>query len=730
MTKRHVSTHTLLSSAIIMAALASGCSLKSADTRMIRIQLPQKTSSSARIRPATSTAAQYAVTPTALSDFQCYGINVIGPGIAPDPRLRCTNGETAGKFGGFVPVTDGAIEVAVPAGPGRQIQLFAVMSGVGCPSLDALFTAMDSGDKTAFNNIGDAYLVAAATTDIFEDTTITLTAFFDPNKKIFQNCSGTNEPIRMPPSAAYSGQMTVNPVPTPSPIAVPVVNNYAPGTGVGAPEISGTAAADLTLLNQNISEYDFVSAHFVHSISGTTYPNGSRAIVQLQWDVTDLDLTKTPYAGVEIQARGGAEGANCPITSNPASAYGIAGSVYYPAGGYWIPIGAAGYWDGIERWHWLYSQQLPQTLSQFAVTKTVAGLARKFILVNVESNHYNSSIDNCSSVVRISRAALALSDKPIQNYNSTIWPLYLTAFGGHANLPGTNYVVPTGGVLPFFGNGGVGPYTYSLSGASFSSIDPSTGHFVAGSSSETIGVVVTDSRGISTSQTVRVVTPTEPIFMQVYPSMPTVAAGQCTSLNVSLYSITGTSAMSASSFPINFNMTDYGQPSIPYIPTFYTDATCTTTTAPVFPGFASTTSFYVILPRASSSLEIFASASSPALSGNTWLNVTAAVAMIGISGPSTVMSGGCVAFNFYAADQFGSPVASNNTTITFTPTGSPGTFYSDNLCMIPVGTATIAPSTTSTTLYYSSATVGAPMLYANPFSPAGLTSGSWQITVQ
>ena len=128
--------------------------------------------------------------PTSLTSFQCYGLNVTGPGIQMDTRLGCTDPSSGmGRIAGFVPVSSGTIDMLVPAGAARKIELIGVQSDVGCPILDALLA---SGGVNALNGIGDPFILGSTTTDIFDDTAVTIFASFDFNKKAFQSCGNNH----------------------------------------------------------------------------------------------------------------------------------------------------------------------------------------------------------------------------------------------------------------------------------------------------------------------------------------------------------------------------------------------------------------------------------------------------------------------------------------------------------------------------------------------------------
>ena len=164
-----------------------------AEVHTVSVQLPQEWANSTPLSSAmfkvngSSRKNSSFVAPTDISGFQCYGLNVRGPGIQSDPRLGCTDPASGmGLIAGFYPITQGSIEVVVPAGPDRVVELIGIQSSVGCPLLNDL---LNSGGKAALDNFGDPYLLGSTTTNIFDDTAVTIYASFDSNTpKAFQGC--------------------------------------------------------------------------------------------------------------------------------------------------------------------------------------------------------------------------------------------------------------------------------------------------------------------------------------------------------------------------------------------------------------------------------------------------------------------------------------------------------------------------------------------------------------
>lgn len=121
----------LLILTIFLSVGAVGCQRKSADDRTtISIQAPQAENRQFK----TGGIGALSVMP---SDRKaCYGVNVTGTGIPTQQGSSCS--PVSGVLGGFVE-PGGNIEVEVPKGSGRKIELYAYLQGPGenvaCPQL-------------------------------------------------------------------------------------------------------------------------------------------------------------------------------------------------------------------------------------------------------------------------------------------------------------------------------------------------------------------------------------------------------------------------------------------------------------------------------------------------------------------------------------------------------------------------------------------------------------------
>jgi alpha-tubulin suppressor-like RCC1 family protein len=248
---------------VAIIAGTSACSMKDRkEVHSVSVQLPQEWS-----RIKSSVGSMLIGNVSSVADFDCYGLNVTGPGIQLNPHMGCTNPSTAmGMVAGFVPVTEGSIEMMVPAGASRKVELIGVQSNIGCPIVESLLA---SGGVEALNDIGDAYVIGTITTDIFDDTAVTIQAAFDPDHFAFDGC--------MKPEPML-------PVEIVSPITDTFINSQLNTTGVdvsgfcnqdgstitikfGATVVATTTCSDSTFFASAVSTSSL--AQGIHSLSAT-----------------------------------------------------------------------------------------------------------------------------------------------------------------------------------------------------------------------------------------------------------------------------------------------------------------------------------------------------------------------------------------------------------------------------------------------------------------------------
>jgi hypothetical protein len=189
---------------LVLTASLTSCSLKSnGQQQMVTIALPganfslmermEKLTQWLSLAWASSTTTlNLNSDPASLSEFDCFGVNVSGPGINPNPNVTCSNPVDAPAIlGGFVPNGNSSIDLAVPAGPDRSIKVFGVKSLIGCPSLRDML----HDGSINFNNIGHFYDIGGTHTDIFNDSVVGIKVTYNSSTptRTFSQCQRTGE---------------------------------------------------------------------------------------------------------------------------------------------------------------------------------------------------------------------------------------------------------------------------------------------------------------------------------------------------------------------------------------------------------------------------------------------------------------------------------------------------------------------------------------------------------
>jgi hypothetical protein len=229
--------------------LVTGCSLKSPSSlQKVRISIPSSSNRSLVRNP--QAVAMTMASPTALSDFTCYGVKVTGPGIADDSRMGCSPADGVGIIGGLVPATGGTVDLLVPSGTDRRVVVFGVQSSEGCASMNDI---LNRPPASRFVNFGNFYSLGESTVAISDDTTVNVTvAFTGSNSQIFSGCPGYTAAIPSQPgmitvsSGAVihaSGGTSSNQVQATMILGSPI--QFSVGS-VGGQAVGGTGASQVT----------------------------------------------------------------------------------------------------------------------------------------------------------------------------------------------------------------------------------------------------------------------------------------------------------------------------------------------------------------------------------------------------------------------------------------------------------------------------------------------------
>ena len=694
-----------------LSLLAASCSMKDPSSHTIQIALPQSSApaNSSRmarpgdfsdllpgIRPSSiksSTVVQDPV-PISLSDFTCYAVNIVASDIPANQNLACGTTDplqmVSSVLVGFVPVSAGTITVSVPNGAARTVELVGVktVGAVGCPDLNSLINSHSN-----FSGISQPYLLAQATTDIFSDTTVDMTAAFDPNKPqiMFQGCGG--EGPSYAPTSGYTGTVGAG---TAAGIPVPaVVGDLNPSTSAGASDLTGATQMTTTQLSTISISDNGTAPSLTAGFNTTSSSTGTRAVIQFQWDATNFDLVNFPNARVQLQMRGGQADA-CIFGQN----FGVADAVYDQADGEWIALNQGTNYNGTPQWNW-GGGVIPVPVSKLLVNKG----GTNYVVVNVESNYPASTTPACPSAVYLAQASLQLLPSINGgNYNSELW-LGSTALTGQN---GNSYVAQYGQPAYFFVGGGSQPYTFSVvTGGAGGTIDQ-TGKYTAPATGTSDTVKVTDAAGTSLTSTVSLAASGIAIGVSVAPlALPPYTAGTtCTGFIVNTVGFGGTSPIGSATLTLGGGING----------PFYSNGTCGTTITPTLTSGTSTT-FYVNNLTVAGMQNMSVGGITPMGNAEASFSVNpGSYSFVSLLGPSEITGGFCGTYSlattdsYYNATSYGSSV-----TVSSLPAG----FYSDSGCTTSTTSATIPANGVSVPIYFKSATTG-----AVSFSATGIPSPS------
>lgn len=227
------------------AALASvnamqGCSLAQPEKKLLRIEIPARADFAAKA--SASYYSKYAdplaflqpqgaaalIAPASIFSFNCFALNVTGPDIPVDNRMQCKDPvDVIGIAGGAVPASGGIVEVMVPSGSNRKLELMGFDgTGTDCLPMGQVFDAVAAelnGGPSAdplTEPLGKPWLLAETVVDIVGDTTITMDVSQNTAsaRELFQSC-GVQEPSPSP-SPSPSASPSPSPTPTPTPLNV------------------------------------------------------------------------------------------------------------------------------------------------------------------------------------------------------------------------------------------------------------------------------------------------------------------------------------------------------------------------------------------------------------------------------------------------------------------------------------------------------------------------------
>ncbi|MEK7690657.1 MAG: IPT/TIG domain-containing protein, partial [Bdellovibrionota bacterium] len=184
--------------AFAIAFFQTGCSLAQRDQSKVELVVP-----SAGERAASRQALFRSLLPSTVDGFDCLALNVTGEGIETTDYGSggCSD---LGSTSTFVSVADGGtLTLSVPSGAARKVELVGVILPGGCPSGESL---TDFLNRTAGASVVGIYRVGSTTSDVYQDSTITIENTFDAaSPKYALSCFSYPAPTITAITPAYVG---------------------------------------------------------------------------------------------------------------------------------------------------------------------------------------------------------------------------------------------------------------------------------------------------------------------------------------------------------------------------------------------------------------------------------------------------------------------------------------------------------------------------------------------
>ncbi len=223
-------------SAVLTAAIMAGCSLSPGTPESSRLSLV--------IPPAPQRDLRHELgvftPPGTVDGFDCYAVNVMAGDIPPsishnEPKDMAAvyRKDPCSTYPGISSVTvpassGGVLELTVPTGPARVVQMVGVKSAIGCPADRPVLDYCEGEDGICELRFPGFYELGRAVVDIFSDTTVTIPNQYPGASAKDIRCPGghtTELALLHASSHAYSGMFSY-----PGSITVP-----PPGTALAGP---------------------------------------------------------------------------------------------------------------------------------------------------------------------------------------------------------------------------------------------------------------------------------------------------------------------------------------------------------------------------------------------------------------------------------------------------------------------------------------------------------------
>ena len=192
----------LLLMSCVLLCVAAGCGGSSKDWAKVKAFIPGDTRAMKLMNIASSSAQLHYATGPVFDEFNCYAVNVmsddIGKFFADDviDMAKVRAGASCSTYRGVMSnlvsaTTGGTMEVFVPTGASRVIQVMGMKNITGLSCQDAMNTYCNNSSssatcKSAFSYV---YEVGRSTVDVFSDMDVAINKTYDPANPNNIGCS-------------------------------------------------------------------------------------------------------------------------------------------------------------------------------------------------------------------------------------------------------------------------------------------------------------------------------------------------------------------------------------------------------------------------------------------------------------------------------------------------------------------------------------------------------------
>jgi hypothetical protein len=377
---------------ILILLGCAGCTIIPSDKNLVTltIQLPSPS------LDISETINAVALPPTTVSGFDCYAINIFGPGISGDltgdasSAIPPTGCSYLGVASGLMLPAQDTATLTVPSGNARTIQVIGIATGTGCPTM-TLRDYLKSLKATYGSGALPVALIelGSQTLDLFKDTDVqiqnTFTSGATSSNRFPFRCTGTATPgIILPLVAAYEGGESGS-----TPFTDRLTGSLPSGS------LTDVSAEKLTALKNPFGSTSI-------AFGTTSYP--ARERLDLLFDTAGVNLSAYSSVTVEAQISGGLSAGTCQTTASNLTLPGAEIRIYDATDQAWTTL------RGL-------STSIQPTVVQFspvrgptdlAITETNSGtsLSGKFLHVSIRASNLTVSSSCSNLAVQFVRVSL------------------------------------------------------------------------------------------------------------------------------------------------------------------------------------------------------------------------------------------------------------------------------------------------------------------------------------